>query len=100
MSAAVNLENVIVEIFHAKAETRDAHFANRPQLVVRKRARFDFEGNLLGLVPRQQRLHAAGQMFELIDRKKRRRSAAEIDEVWFSPANEGLASVQAQFLQR
>ena len=47
MGAAVDLQNVVVEIFHAQAQAGHAHFANGLELVAGQRARFAFEGHFL-----------------------------------------------------
>src|SRR5439155_27369372 len=100
MRTAVDFENVVVKVFHAEAKSRDAHFTNRLEFVVGERARLTFERDFLGLVPRQQRLHAAGQMLELVRREIGRGAAAEVDEVRFAPADERLRGVKRQLRKR
>src|SRR5947208_1752712 len=65
MGAAVDFEDVVVKIFHAQAQARDAHLADRLEFVAGQRARLALERDFLGLVPRQHGLHAVGQMTEL-----------------------------------
>ena len=53
MRAAVDLEDAVVEVLDAQAQARDAHLADRLQLVLGQRARLALEGDLFRLVPRR-----------------------------------------------
>ena len=100
MRAAVDFQDVVVKIFHAQAQARHAQFADGLELVVGERARLGFEGDLLGFIPRHNRLHAIDEMPELVHGKIGRRAAAEINEVRFAAADGGLGGVDGEFLQR
>ena len=53
MRAAVQLEDLIVEVLDAETEPRDADAANRRQLRSVSVLRLAFEGHLLGVRPRR-----------------------------------------------
>ena len=85
---AVQLEHLVAEILDAEAQARDAEAADDRQLALGQRARLALEGHFLGRVPRRDRLQPVHQPLELARREKRRRAAAEIDEVE-RPAGDG-----------
>src|SRR5439155_1136674 len=88
-----------VEIFFTEAQTGDAHFANRLEFVIGERSRLALESDFPGFIPRQQCLHAIGQMLELIDGEIRRSAAAEVNEGRLATADEGFRGVKRQFLE-
>ncbi len=100
MGAAVDFQNVIVEILHAQAQARDAQLANGLELGIGQRARLGFESDFFRFVPGQQRLHRFREVFELVHGEVRGGAAAEIDEVRFPPADERLRGVERKFLDR
>ena len=53
VSAAVHLEDVVVEILHAEAQPRDTDLAQHLEFLLAQRARLALERDLLHLVPRQ-----------------------------------------------
>src|SRR6185295_17713073 len=81
MRAAVDLEDAVVEILDAEAQTRDAHSPDGGELRVGQRARLALEGDFFGRRPRRHRGEPADQALELLRREKRRRAAAEVHEV-------------------
>ena len=66
MGAAVDLEDMIVEVLNPQAQTGDAEVPNGAQLVVGERAWFAFKRDLLGVIPGQQPLHAVGKELQLV----------------------------------
>ena len=62
MGAAVDLQDVVVEIFHAKAQAGHAHLADGVEFVAGQRARFALEGDFLAPRPRKQFLHSVGRI--------------------------------------
>src|SRR6516225_8327198 len=99
MRPSIDLQDVVVEIFHSQAEAGHAEVANGFKFVSGQRARLAFERNLFSLVPWQQSLHAVSQMPELLDRQVRRRAAPEIDEIKLASADKLPASVELKLAQ-
>ena len=54
MRAAVDFEDVIVEVLDAQAQARHAQILDHLQLAFGERARLAFEGDFFGLVPGEQ----------------------------------------------
>ena len=93
--AAVELEDVVVEVLDAEAQPRDADVADRLELGLGQRARLALEGDFLGAVPRRDRRSAAStRPLELLRREERRRAAAEVDEVERPAGDAGGARVE------
>ena len=69
MRAAIDFEDVIVEVFDAEREPRDAEVADGLQFVIGERAGFGLERDFLDFVPRQQAFHAVGEKLQLVGRK-------------------------------
>ena len=65
MRPAVGLEDLVIEILDPKAEAADAKIPDHLQLAFGQRARFAFEGDLLGLIPGEQAFHALDQAGKL-----------------------------------
>ena len=91
MCAAVGFKDVIVEVFHAEAQTCDANVTDAGELDFIERAGFGFEGHFLRLIPRDHVLHAIGQILELRHGQVTGGAAAEVDEVRLAPLEIGLA---------
>ena len=98
MGAAVDFENVIVEVLDAEAQPRDAEIANRLELVVGERAGFGFERDFLRRVPWEQTLHPVGEELQLIGRQIAGRAAAEVDEARMASFDERLVRVGGEIL--
>ena len=94
MRAAVDLEDVVVEVLDAEAEARHAHLADRRELRFGQRARFTLEGDFFRRRPRRQRREPLHQSAELRRRQERRRAAAEIDEIELAAGNRGKLRVE------
>ena len=80
VGATVLFQNLVVKVFHAQADSRDADFFERADLRLRERARLALEGDLLGLVPIDALAKSIDQRGELLGAQKRRGAPAEIDE--------------------
>ena len=79
--APVDLEDVIVEVLDAEAETRHAHLANGGELGFGERAGLALERDFLGRCPRRDGRQPLHESAQLPHRQKRRRAAAEVHEV-------------------
>ena len=66
MSPAVDLEDVILEVFDAQAQPGDSHLTDRRQLVIGQRPGLTLEGHFLHLVPGEDGLQPLRELFELI----------------------------------
>src|SRR5262249_15287031 len=100
MSAAVDLEDMIVEVFNSKAEPRNADLLDDFELAFGQSAGFGFEGDLLGCAPGQEFSHGVCQTRELTGGNIRWRSTAEVDELRLSRSDQRLARVELQFVNR
>ncbi len=58
-------KDVVVEVLDAEGQAGDADVLDGGELAGVEGAGFAFEGDLLGRVPREDRLHAVGQIDEL-----------------------------------
>ena len=65
VGAAVDLQDVVVEVLDAQAEPGDSEVPDRLELVVGEGSGLALERDLLGLVPGQQALHSLGEEAEL-----------------------------------
>src|SRR5207244_4491812 len=95
----IDLQDVIVEILDPQAQPRHPQTANRLELMIGQRAWLALKCDLLCLVPRQQLLHAVGQVPELVHRKVRRCAAAEVNEARRAAAYKRFARIQLELLQ-
>ena len=100
MCSSVDLKDMIVEVFNAQREARDAHVTDGLQLVIGERAGFSLERDFLDFIPRQQAFHAVGKKLQLVGRKIARCAAAEIDELGFASADDRLARIDREFRQQ
>ena len=80
MRTPVLSKDLVVEVFDAQAEPRDAQLSQGLHLGLGKRPRLAFEGHLLGLIPANVGLQPPDERLELLDAQVRRRAAAEVDE--------------------
>ena len=71
MGPAVDLENVIVKIFHSQAQARHSQVPDRFELVAGQRPRLAFESDFPDFVPRDQLFHPVGKVPQLFDRRGR-----------------------------
>src|SRR5262245_24396146 len=94
MGAAIGLENPVVEVFNAQAQTRHARILERLKLVLLQRAGLALERYLGRVVPRKDRLHALKQSAKLRRAQIGRRAAAEIDEVKLALRERGPSAIQ------
>ena len=94
MSPAIQLENVVVEILDAQAEAGDADAVNGRQLALGERAGLALERDFLGMAPAAGGGEPADELLELTHRQKRRRAAAEINEIQRPPGDGGARVVQ------
>ena len=99
VGAAVNLEDVVIEVLHAEAQPRDADLAQHLEFLLAQCARLALESDLLRLVPRQQLLHTVGQVAELILGEVRRCAASKINKVGLAPSDEDLLRVELHLVQ-
>ena len=79
--AAVQLQDLVVEVLDAQTQSGHADAANRRELGLGERPRLALEGDLLGVLPWRHGGQPADQAFELLRREERGRAAAEVDEV-------------------
>ena len=79
--AAVQLENPIVEVLDAEAETSDAEIADDPELGFGERAGLAFERDLGGAAPVGPGRQPRNESLQLRRRQERRGAAAKVDEV-------------------
>ena len=94
MRAAVQLENVIVEVLDAEAEPRHAHVANGGELGFGERAGLALERDFFGRRPRRDGRQPLHQAAQLPHRQERRRAAAEVHEVERPAVDRGIGVVQ------
>jgi len=99
MGAAVDLQDVVVEVLDAQAQPGDPKIADRPELVIGEGSWLALERDLLGLVPGEQPLHAVGEKPELIGRQVARGAATEIEEPGFPTPDPGLLGEDLEFLE-
>ena len=83
MGAAVDIEDVVVEVFNPEAEPGHAHGADGVQFLFGQGAGFGLEGDLLHLIPRHAVLEVLGQLLQLRHGQITGGAAAEIDELGF-----------------
>ncbi len=88
MCAAVELENVVVEVLDPEAQTRDAQAPDRGQLALGERSRLALERDLFSVVPWATAREPFDEPVELLRRQKRRRAAAEVHEIEW-PSGDG-----------
>ncbi len=94
MRASVGGEDLVVEVFDAKAEPGHAEPADDAKLGLGQRARLALERDLRRVTPGRGRGQPVHQSFELAGRQKRRRAAAEVDKVDRPPGKDRQARVQ------
>ena len=80
MRAAIRRENLVVEMFDAEAQSRDADLLERFELRFLQRARLAFEGDFFGVLPAHMAIESIDQVVQLLFADVRRRAAAEVGE--------------------
>ena len=96
MRPAVDLQDVVVEVFHPQTEPGDSEIAQEFQLTGGQRAGLAFEGDLPGVIPGEVLLQLVDQSRKLTRGEIGGCSASEVDEVQFPAVDEGPAGVEAQ----
>ena len=94
MGPAVFLQDLVAEVLHAQAQTRDAQLAQRVHLRFGQRPRFTFKGDLFGLVPVDVAPQPVDERRELFGAEEGGRAAAEIDEAKRAIAHAGQLTQQ------
>src|SRR5437867_9232006 len=97
MSASVDIENVIAEVFNPEPQASHAELTNGLEFVIRKRPRLAFKSDFLRFCPRQDGFHFVGEKFQLRFRKIGRCAAAKINELRFASIYERARRIKAQF---
>ena len=100
MSAAVDLQDAVVEGLDPEGQAGDADVLDRGELAGVEGAGLALEGDLLGGVPGEQRLHLVGEVDQLGGGKIGRGAAAEVDEVGPAAGDERLAGHHFQLADR
>lgn len=97
VGAAVEFEDVGVEVFHAEGEAGDAEGADVVDFFFGEGAGFGFEGDFAGVVPGEAFLEGVGEFGEEAGVEEGGGAAAEVDEVGGATADEGLLHVHVEF---
>ena len=97
--AAVQLEDLVVEVLDAQAQPGHADAANRRQLGFGDRSWLALERDFLGILPGCRCRQSSDQAFELLRREKRRRAAAEVHEVQLPSGDRRLRRTQLPFVR-
>src|SRR5215510_6253348 len=93
MSAAVGGQNVVVEMFDAEAQSRDADFFQRFELRFAERARLALECDLFGVLPTHMPVESFHEIAKLLFADIGRRAAAEVGQPELPPLQSGHAAV-------
>jgi hypothetical protein len=88
MRPPVDLENMVVEILNAQAQTGDADLLDRGELPRIQRPGFGFKRDFLRRIPRQDRFQPIREFTQLFRRQIGGRAATEINEVRLATLHE------------
>ena len=100
VGASVDFQDVVIEVFDAQTQSGDTHFADGPQLVIGECAGLGFEGDFGRFIPREQALHAFGEIPELVRRQVARSASSKINEAGFPASDHRLLGVAGNVFEQ
>ena len=98
MCPAVFFQNLVLKILDPQRDPRDADFFKRFDFLQAQRARFAFEGNFLGGLPREMLYQTVAKRQQLPGAQIGRRATAEVGKLQFAAPNARLLADQIELV--